>query len=62
MTIQEFVERQAEFIGKTVVFRIRWRAYGDGEIVQIKRKVVAEEEYHVPDSETFKVLEVEVED
>lgn len=62
MTIQEFVDRQNEFIGKVAVFHVRWKNYGHGEIIKVERKITCEEEYHVPDGDILEIVEVEIEE
>lgn len=57
MTIQEFVDRQKEYIGQTAAFTLRWN---DGEIITLERRIELPEEYRVPENGCFEVLEVEV--
>ena len=57
MTIQEFVARQDEFIGKTAVFTIEWN---DGDLTTVERAINIPKEYHEPNTPLFKITEVSI--
>lgn len=57
MSIEEFVTRQNEFIGKVAEFDIDWK---DGDKTTIARKLSIPNEYHVPNHHSFVVTQVRI--
>lgn len=55
LSINEFVERQNEFEGHKIKFIAEWN---DGSIKTFER--VVNDKFCVPNTETFKILEVEI--